>query len=161
MVWGFTRHGIPARSPRRSFVLAADRFLAGFLDPREILRVRTANTYGVAHAIAEAVRQFDVVDDSLPALSLGAREVLVGGHPVTQFGSDRFEIASASKLLGAEAFGHLACEFRDVTLLGCLDEDSLHAERLQISGRLATLPSAQLRLAIRQNSSKQRGRGGP
>jgi hypothetical protein len=58
--------------------------------------------------------------------------MLVGGHPVTQFGGDRIEVARASKLLGTEAFGHLACELRDVTLLGCLDEDSLHAERLQL-----------------------------
>jgi hypothetical protein len=58
--------------------------------------------------------------------------MLVGGHPVTQFVGDRLEVARASKLLGAEAFGHLACELRDVTLLGCLDEDSLHAERLQL-----------------------------
>src|SRR5438034_2038923 len=50
----------------------------------------------------------------------------------------RLEVARASKLLGAEAFGHLACELRDVTLLGCLDEDSLHAERLQLGrSRLA------------------------
>jgi hypothetical protein len=55
-----------------------------------------------------------------PPLSLGAREVLVGGHPVAQFVADRLEVARASKLLGAEAFGHLACELRDVTLLGCL-----------------------------------------
>jgi hypothetical protein len=80
----------------KSFVVAADRFLAGFPDPLEIPRVRTANTDGVVDAIAEAVRQ------------------------------------EASKLLGAEAFGHPACELRDVTLLGCLDEDSLHAERLQL-----------------------------
>src|SRR3954451_7412871 len=58
----------------RSFALAADGFLAGFLDPREIFRVRTVNLYGVADAVAEAVRQDGVVDDSVPALSLGARE---------------------------------------------------------------------------------------
>src|SRR5919201_1581948 len=67
-----------------------------------------------------------------PPLSLGAREVLVGGHPVAQFVGDRLEVARASKLLGAEAFGHLACELRDVALLGRLDEDSLDAERLQL-----------------------------
>ena len=64
------------------------------------------------------------------------REVLEGGHPVAPpvapFVGDLLEVARASKLLGAEAFGHLACELRDVTLLGCLDEDSLHAERLQL-----------------------------
>jgi len=115
-----------------SFVVAADRCLAGFPDPLEIACVRTANTYGVVNAIAEAVRQDGVVHVSVAAVSFGAREVLVGGHPVAQFGGDRLEVARASKLLGAEAFGHLACELRDVTLLGCLDEDSLHAERLQL-----------------------------
>jgi len=120
-----------SKAQLRSLALTADRFLAGFLDPREILRVRTAILYGEGDAIAEAVCQDGVVDDSVPALSLGAREVLVGGHPVTQLGSDLFEIARASKLLGAETFGHPACEFRDVTLLSCLDEDSLHAELLQ------------------------------
>src|SRR5204862_3161932 len=89
-------------------------------------------TYGVVDAIAEAVRHDGVVHGYEAALSLGEREVLVGGHPVAQFGGDRLEVARASKLLGAEAFGHLACELRDVTLLGCLDEDSLHAERLQL-----------------------------
>jgi hypothetical protein len=78
------------------------------------------------------VRQDGVVHGNEAALSLGEREMLVGGHPVTQFGGDRIEVARASKLLGTEAFGHLACELRDVTLLGCLDEDSLHAERLQL-----------------------------
>jgi hypothetical protein len=58
--------------------------------------------------------------------------MLVGRHPVAQLGGDRLKVARASKLLGAEAFGHLACELRDVTLLGCVDEDSLHAERLQL-----------------------------
>jgi hypothetical protein len=60
--------------------------------------------------------------------------MLVGGIPVAVFG-DRLEVARASKLLGAEAFGHLACELRDATLLGCLDEDSLNAERPQVSWR--------------------------
>jgi hypothetical protein len=32
--------------------------------------------------------------------------------------TDRLEVARASKLLGAEAFRHLACELRDATLLG-------------------------------------------
>ena len=67
--------------------------------------------------------------------SLGDREVLEGGHPVAPpvppFVGDRLEVARASKLLRAEAFGHLACELRDVPLLSYLDEDSLHAERLQ------------------------------
>ena len=85
--------------------------------------MRTANSYGVVDAIAEAVRQDGVVHVSVAALSLGAREVLVGGHPVAQFVGDRLEVAGASKLLGAEAFGQLASELRDVTLLGCLDED--------------------------------------
>jgi hypothetical protein len=66
------------------------------------------------------------------AVFLGEREVLEGGTPVAQFGSDWLEVARASKFLGAEAFGRLACELRDVTLLGCLDEDSRHAERLQL-----------------------------
>jgi hypothetical protein len=59
--------------------------------------------------------------------------MLVGRHPVAQLGGNRLKVARASKLLlGAEAFGHLACELRDVTLLGCVDEDSLHADRLQL-----------------------------
>jgi hypothetical protein len=64
--------------------------------------VRTANLDGVVDAIAEAVR--------------------IG---------DWLEVARASKLLGAEALRHLAFELRDVTLLGCLDEDSLYAEAPQ------------------------------
>jgi hypothetical protein len=118
-----------------SFAFATDGFLASFLDLREIFRVRAVNLYGVSDAVAEAVRQEGVVDDSVPALSCGAREVLVGGHPgfvrVTQVVSELFEMTPASKLLGAAAFGHLAREFREVTLLSCLDEDSLHAELLQ------------------------------
>jgi hypothetical protein len=51
-------------------LLAAGRFLAGFPDPLEIPRVRTANTYGVVDAIAEAVRQDGVVYVSVAALSL-------------------------------------------------------------------------------------------
>jgi hypothetical protein len=82
----------------------------------------------VIEAIAEAVRQDGVVHGRLAALYLGDREVLEGGHPVAPpvapFVGDRLEVARASKLLRAEAFGHLACELRDVTLLGCLDEDS-------------------------------------
>jgi hypothetical protein len=69
---------------------------------------------------------------STAALSLGEREVLVGRHPIAQLSGDRLEVARASKLLGAEAFGHLACELRDVTLLGCPDEDSLRAEPPQL-----------------------------
>jgi hypothetical protein len=38
--------------------------------------------------------------------------------------------------LDRDGFGHLACELRDVTLLGCLDEDPLHAELLQLGGPL-------------------------
>ena len=60
------------------------------------------------------------------------------------------EVARPSKLLGAEAFGHLACELGDVTLLGCLDQDPLHAERLQLaaaarprSGSRSTLDMSQ------------------
>src|SRR3954471_12033106 len=90
----------------RSFVVAAGRFLAGFPDPLEIPCVRTANTYGVVDAIAEAVRQDGVVHLSVAPLFLGAREVLVGRHPVAQVVGDRLEVARASKLLGAEAFGH-------------------------------------------------------
>jgi hypothetical protein len=114
---------------------AADRLLAGFPDPLEIPRVRTASAYGVVEAIAEAVRQDRVVHGRLAALFLGDREVLEGGHPVAPpvapVIGDRLEVARASKLLGAEAFGHHASELRDVTLLGCLDEGSLHAEFLQ------------------------------
>jgi hypothetical protein len=54
------------------------------------------------------------------ALSLGDRKVLVGRHAVAQAGRDRHEVARASELLRAEAFGHLAHELRDVSLLGCL-----------------------------------------
>lgn len=60
-------------------MVAAGRFLAGFPDPLEIPRVRTANTYGVVDAIAEAVRKDGVVHVSVAPLSLGAPEVLVGG----------------------------------------------------------------------------------
>jgi hypothetical protein len=42
------------------------------------------------------VRQDGVVHVSVPALSLGAREVLVGGHPVADFVGDRLEAARAS-----------------------------------------------------------------
>jgi hypothetical protein len=66
--------------------------------------VRTANLDGVVDASAEAVR--------------------IG---------DWLEVARASKLLGAEALRHLAFELRDVTLLGCLDEDSLYAEALKLA----------------------------
>src|SRR5215218_10115329 len=118
----------------RSFLVAADRVLTGLPNPLEIARVRTADSYRVVDAITEAVRQDGVVHSFLAALSPGEREVLVGRHPIAQLGGDRLEVARASKLLGAEAFGHLACELRDVTLLGCLDEDSLHAERLQLRG---------------------------
>src|SRR4051794_24360741 len=112
--------------------MAANRVLTGFTNPLEIPRVRTADTYRVVDAITEAVRQDGVVHGYLAALSLGAREVLVGRHPVAQLGGDRLEVARASKLLGAEALVHLACELRDVTLLGCLDEDFFRAERLQL-----------------------------
>jgi hypothetical protein len=82
-----------------------------------------------------SVRQDCVVHGRLAALFLGDREVLEGGHPiappVAPVVGDRLEVARASKLLGAEAFGHHACKLRDVTLLGCLDEGSLHAELLQ------------------------------
>ena len=72
--------------------------------------------------------------------------MLMGGHPVAQLGGYRLEVARASKLLGAEAVGHLACDLRDVTLLGRLDEDSLHAERLQFrsSGSAASRSGATL-----------------
>src|SRR5437870_5543881 len=75
--------------------------------------------------------QDGVVHISVPAVSLGAREVLVGGHPVAQLLGDRVEVARAAKLLGAEASRHPACELCDVTLLGCLDQDSLYAACLQ------------------------------
>jgi hypothetical protein len=45
----------------RSFIVAADRLLAGFPDPLEIARVLTAKADGVVDAIAEAVRQDGVV----------------------------------------------------------------------------------------------------
>ena len=120
-----------SESPRRSFIVAADRFLASFPDPLEIPCVRTAFAYGVVDAITEAVRQDGVVHGSVAALFVGEREVLVSGDPVAHR-RNRLEVARASKLLGAEAFGHLACELRDVTLLGRLDEDSLRAEPLQL-----------------------------
>jgi len=77
------------------------------------------------------LREDGVVHRSVTAVFLGEREVLVGRTPVAP-GGDRLEVARPSKLLGAEAFGHLASDLRDVALLGCLDEDSLHAERLQL-----------------------------
>ena len=116
----------------RSFVAAATGLLIGLPNPLEIARMRTAGTDRVVEAITEAVRQDGVVHGFLPALSLGEREVLVGRHPVAQLVSDRLEVARPSKLLRAEALGHLACELRDVTLLGCPYEDSLRAEPLQL-----------------------------
>src|SRR6266540_3724686 len=113
------------------FIVAADCFLTGFPDPLKLARVPTANADGVVDAIAEAVREDGVVHLSVTAVFLGEREMLVGGTPVAVFVGDRLEIPRASKLLGAEAFGHLAYELRDVTLLSCLDEDSLIAERPQ------------------------------
>jgi hypothetical protein len=63
----------------RFFVLAADRFFAGFLDSREIFGVRTTFPYGVVDAIAEPVREDGVVHLSVAAVLLGFREMLVGG----------------------------------------------------------------------------------
>ena len=117
-------------------VVAANAFLAGFLDPLEILPVRTANPQRVIEAIAEAVRQDGVVHGRLAAVFLVDREVLEGRHPVAPpvapVVCHLLEVARASELLRAEACGHLACELRDVPLLGCLDEGSLNAERLQL-----------------------------
>ena len=79
------------------------------------------------------------------ALSLGDRKVLVGRHAVAQAGRDRHEVARASELLRAEAFGHLAHELRDVSLLGCPDENSLGPERPQLGCRR----SAALRIRLK------------
>ena len=68
----------------------------------------------------------------------GDREVLVSRHPVAQLRGNRLEVARATELLGAEAFGHLAYELRDISLLGCPDEDSRRAERLQLGRRRTT-----------------------
>ena len=87
---------------------------------------------GVVDAIAEAMRKDGVVNLSVTAILLREREVLVGGSPVAEFGGDRLEVALASKLHGAEALGQLASNLRDVAALGSLDEDSLHAKRLQL-----------------------------
>src|SRR5512132_2404388 len=83
------------------------------------------------------MRQDGVVHGRLTAIFLVDREVLEGGHPVAPpvapVVGDRREVRRAPELLRAEAFGHLACELRDVTLLSCPDELSLlHAERLQL-----------------------------
>ena len=83
----------------RSFIVAADRLLAGFPDPLEIARVPTADADGVVDAIAEAVRQDGVVHLSVTAVLLGEREVLVGGTPVAHFPGDRLEVPRASELL--------------------------------------------------------------
>jgi len=53
--------GSPDSSIASTVSLAAGRLLAGFPNPLEIARVRTANAYGVVEAIAEAVRQDGVV----------------------------------------------------------------------------------------------------
>lgn len=58
----------PQRCPELTFAVAADRFLAGFPDPLEIPRIRTANTYGVVDAIAETVRKDGVVHVSVATL---------------------------------------------------------------------------------------------
>src|SRR3954454_3898428 len=73
----------------------------------------------------------------LAAVFLVDREVLEGGYPVAPpvapVGGDLCEVRRAPELLRAEAFGHLACELRDVTLLSCPDELSLlHAQPLQL-----------------------------
>src|SRR6476469_8577290 len=88
-------------------------------------------------AIAKAMRQDGVVHGRLAAIFLVDREVLEGGHPVAPpvapvVGHLR-EVRRAPELLRAEAFRHLACELRDVTLLSGPDELTLlHAERLQL-----------------------------
>src|SRR4051794_3055502 len=73
-----------------------------------------------------------VIHGYLAAPSLWEGGGLVGGGSSRSTGGDRLEVGRTSKLIGAEAFGHLACELRDVALLGCLDEDSLRAEPLQL-----------------------------
>ena len=70
-----------ARAPATTY--SGGSLLAGFSDPLEIARVRTApNTYGVVDAIAEAVREDGVIHEPVAAVSLGEWEVLVCWHPV-------------------------------------------------------------------------------
>src|SRR4051794_37183256 len=83
------------------------------------------------------MRQDGVFHGRLAAVFLVDREVLEGGYPVAPpvapVGGDLREVRRAPELLRAEAFGHLACELRDVTLLSCPDELSLlHAQPLQL-----------------------------
>ena len=70
-----------------------------------------------------------------PPSLVGAREVLVGGHPglppVTQVVSALFEVTPPPSSSGQRHFGHHACELRDVTLLSRPNQLSRHAERLQ------------------------------
>src|SRR5436309_1691 len=92
------------------------------------------------------MRQDGVFDGRLAAVFLVDREVLEGGYPVAPpvapVVGDLREVRRAPELLRAGAFGHLACELRDVTLLSCPDELSLlHAERL--STRLQRLGRVQ------------------
>ena len=85
------------------------------------------------------------------ALSLGDRKVLVGRHAVAQAGRDRHEVARPSELLRAEAFGHLAHELRDVSLLGCPDESSLGPERPQLGCRRSAALRVRLKASPRPN----------
>src|SRR3954470_14920797 len=83
------------------------------------------------------MRQDGVFHGRLAAVFLVDREMLERGYPVAPpvapVGGDLREVRRAPDLLRAEAFGHLACELRDVTLLSCPDELALlHAERLQL-----------------------------
>jgi len=130
---------------RPVLMVAADCVLPRLPNPVEIARVRTADSYRVVDAITEAMRQDGVVHGHFAALSLGDRKVLVGRHAVAQAGRDRHEVARASELLRAEAFGHLAHELRDVSLLGCPDENSLGPERPQLGCRR----SAALRIRLK------------
>src|SRR4051794_21480563 len=106
----------------------ADRTLARLFYPLEVALVRTVSTDRVIDAITETVRQDGVVHGDLATVSLGHRKVFVGRHPVARVWGDRLEMGRSAKLLRAEAFGHLACELGDVTLLGSLNQDSLYAE---------------------------------
>ena len=124
----------------------SERLLAGSPDPLEIPPVRTTNGDGVVEAIAEAVREDGVVHRSAAAVPLRDREVLVGRHPVTQLRGDRLEVGRSAELFGAEAAGHLACELRDVTLLRCPDQDSLHTELLQLGCHGPAAPGIKLEL---------------
>jgi hypothetical protein len=64
--------------------------------------------------------------------------MLVGRHPVGQFGGDRFEIARTAQLFGTKALGHPARNLCDVTELCRFDEDAFDAQGFEFPGCVRT-----------------------